>query len=324
VSQQDPAKTVQVFIDLIQRHEQAFYTFVHKVHSKGEGLFDSLMRWIERFLTLMREGLGEPISLEFLLPHTGQERLDIMKEIDSVARYHYLLKVAYEAKVRRRFGRTQGQSEADAEDEAATELVNGVVRDLSFGELVKGDADELAAEADDDDDDDDESGDSSSGSSDDSDASDDSSSSGSAESGDGSDTEGGRTRRTTPTPTVSRSHTIGHSPVSTRPPRRPAPQPSLDPSSPSRTRPPGPPLRTSRSLSRSRASMDKALPPLPTARAPSPAKSKKKRQQGPKPPELQHVPKLLPLFVEMVSVRAGLDCGRIADITLRTSLSFCS
>ncbi|THH01660.1 hypothetical protein EW026_g1070 [Hermanssonia centrifuga] len=146
LSQQDPARTVQIFIDLIQRHEQSFYSFVHKVHSKGEGLFDSLMRWIEQFLTLMRDGLGDRVSLEVLLPHTGQERLDIMKEVDAVARYHYSMKVAYEAKVRRRFGRTQGHSDADAEDEEAAAMVNGVVRDLSFGELVKGDADELAAQ----------------------------------------------------------------------------------------------------------------------------------------------------------------------------------
>ncbi|KAJ4478105.1 hypothetical protein J3R30DRAFT_2860798 [Lentinula aciculospora] len=65
LTQEDPSRTVQAFVDLIQRHEQSFYSFVHKVHSKGEGLFDSLMRWIELFLTFMREGLGQPISLEF-------------------------------------------------------------------------------------------------------------------------------------------------------------------------------------------------------------------------------------------------------------------
>ena len=39
---------MQIFIDLIQRHEQSFYSFVHKVHSKGAGLFDSLTKWVER------------------------------------------------------------------------------------------------------------------------------------------------------------------------------------------------------------------------------------------------------------------------------------
>lgn len=60
--------------------------------------------------------------------------------------------------------------------------------------------------------------------------------------------------------------------------------------------------------------MDKQLPPLPPlphthqgfhrppGKAPSPpSKPKKKRPEGPKPPELHHIPKLLPLFVEMVS-----------------------
>ena len=69
-----------------------------------------------------------------------------MSEVDAVALYHYKLKVAYEDRVRKRFGRTQGMNDADAEDEVAAELVNGVVKDLSFGELVQGDADDLAAE----------------------------------------------------------------------------------------------------------------------------------------------------------------------------------
>ena len=149
-SEQDPHRTVQIFIDLVQRHEQSFYHFVHKVHSKGEGLFDDLMRWVELFLTLVREGLGEPISLEFLLPHTGKERADILAEVDKVALYHYKLKVIYEEKLRRRFGRAQvsnGQeNDADAEDEVTQALVNGVVGEISFGELVQGDAIDLAAE----------------------------------------------------------------------------------------------------------------------------------------------------------------------------------
>ena len=156
VSQQDPNRVVQVFIDLIARHEQSFYSFIHKVHSKGEGLFDGLMRWIELFLTAFREGFGDPISLEFLLPHTGQERVDIMKEVDEVALYHYKLKLAHQNKVRKRFGRTQGRNDADAEDEAAQILLNGVVQDIDFGELVKGDVDELEAAEDEEDEDSDE------------------------------------------------------------------------------------------------------------------------------------------------------------------------
>lgn len=68
VSQEDPQRTVQTFIDLVQRHEQSFYTFVHNVHSKGKGLFDSLMSWLELFLNYARSGLPSPIDLEFILP----------------------------------------------------------------------------------------------------------------------------------------------------------------------------------------------------------------------------------------------------------------
>ncbi|KAI0081790.1 hypothetical protein K474DRAFT_1694834 [Panus rudis PR-1116 ss-1] len=315
IGQEDPAKTVQTFIDLIQRHEQAFYSFVHKVHSKGEGLFDSLMRWIELFLTLMRDGLGEPISLEFLLPHPGREREEILKEVDEVARYHYKLKLAYEAKVRRRFGRTQGQSDADAEDQAAAALVNDVVSDLSFGDLVKGDADDLAAEATDDEDDDESSDDD-----DDDDSSEDSSSeesdTGSSES---SSTEGpgpSRSRGHTP---MERSHTIGHSPLTPTRSARDLPvspmqraAQSLDyGSSPSRPPVQTPPLRPSRSMSIPASPKD--LPPVPSSSKPLPpspfsrqdpgeetSNKKRKKADGPKPPELEHIPKLLPLFVEMM------------------------
>ncbi|GJJ07469.1 hypothetical protein Clacol_001671 [Clathrus columnatus] len=142
VTQQD---SVHVYVDLVQRHEQSFYNFVHKVHSKGEGLFDNLIKWLELFINFMRDGLREPVSLEFLLPHTGPDRLDIIREVDEVALYHYRLKIAYESKLRRRFVR-EGSS-TDIEDEEVTQaLVDDVVKGLSFGELIEGDAEDLAAE----------------------------------------------------------------------------------------------------------------------------------------------------------------------------------
>ena len=145
VIQEEPQQTVQIFIDLIQRHEQSFYFFVHKVHSKGEGLFSGLMRWTERFLDVVRNGIGEPISLEFILPHAGEEHKAIMKEIDEVALYHYKLKVQHESRVRRRFGRAGGADVA-GEDSATQEIVNGVMHDMSFGDLMREDALDMAAE----------------------------------------------------------------------------------------------------------------------------------------------------------------------------------
>jgi hypothetical protein len=159
LAQEDPGRTVQTFIDLVQRHEQSFYTFVHNVHSKGKGLFDSLMDWIELFLSYAREGLGAPLDLEVLLPHDGPERAAIMKEVDAVAQYHYKLKVAHEEKVRRRFA---GASGAAAEGETAEEaaLLDSVMASLNIGDTTVGAAGEIAIEeSEDTTDDEDESGD---------------------------------------------------------------------------------------------------------------------------------------------------------------------
>jgi hypothetical protein len=103
------------------------------------------MRWTERFLDVVRNGIGEPISLEFILPHAGEEHRAIMKEIDEVALYHYKLKVQHESKVRRRFGRAGGADVA-GEDSAAQEIVNGFMHDMSFGDLMREDALDMAAE----------------------------------------------------------------------------------------------------------------------------------------------------------------------------------
>ena len=299
VNQEDPNRTVQTFIDLIQRHEQAFYTFVHRVHSKGEGLFDSLMSWIERFLTVVRDGLGDPISLEFLLPHTGQERSDILQEVDAVAVYHYKLKVAYEDKIRRRFGRLQGQTDADAEDEATQVLLQNVAGEINFGDLVRGDAIDLAAED-----------------------SDESECESSSEDETDSDDESESSEQS----------------VVTSPPRMAERPPSTVKSPVNQSSNTGPVTRTSRprslslKLSRSLTSLrqathssrrshdipsvppipkvlnrstttEKALP-LPPTKPPQAAKGPKQRTpETLKPPQLHHLPKLLPIFVELVSDR---------------------
>jgi len=318
VSQEDPHRTVQAFIDLIQRHEQSFYHFVHKVHSKGENLFDGLMRWIELFLTVVREGLGEPISLEFLLPHTGQERADILAEVDKVALYHYKLKVAYEGKLRRRFGRAQNA--ADAEDEATQALVNGVVGEINFGELIQGDVDDIAAEETSSEDDDDDS------SAYESTSDGDDTSDGSDESDDSEETSENAPR---PNPPV-RSQTT-KLPPRTMPisgPQPPTPRTRTLSLRPSRSmnfslsqmslgrRSDMPPIPPVPSIPPTHKSVNstwslKLLPPSPILRSPaehspptlpkhSPKPKGKKVSETLKPPDLHHIPRLRPIFVEMV------------------------
>ncbi|WRT65947.1 uncharacterized protein IL334_002898 [Kwoniella shivajii] len=146
LSQEDPQRTVQTFIDLVQRHEQSFYSFVHNVHSKGQGLFDSLMGWIELFLTYARVGLPQPLDLEFILPASEDARRAVMKEVDSVAEYHYKLKVAHEEKIRRRFRSAAGpQGSPEGIDEEAA-LLDSVMASLSIGETAVAEGGEIADE----------------------------------------------------------------------------------------------------------------------------------------------------------------------------------
>ena len=294
------------------------------------------MRWIELFLTVVREGLGDPISLEFLLPHTGQERADILAEVDAVALYHYKLKVAYEDKIRRRFGKAQGQHDADAEDEATQALVQGVVGEISFGELVTGDAADIAAEE--------------------TDESDDSSTEYETTS-DSDETEESSEGHTTlpPNPVVARSQTIPQPQSAGHLPRHSRYQHTMNDSA--RARPRSLSLKSSKSMTfsltgrSSRLSQDpppvpplpkgqplstKPLPPSPRIAKPrrhsstdnltlqtqrqaiTPLKSRKgkgkKVLEALKAPELHHVPQLLPVFTEMVSKTFILTLTRLTDI----------
>jgi hypothetical protein len=327
VSQEDPRQTVQAFIDLIQRHEQSFYYFVHKVHSKGENLFDGLMRWIELFLTVVREGFGSLVSLEFLLPHMGKERDEIVAEVDKVTRYHYALKVAYEAKIRRRFKRLeQNPDVADAEDEATQVLVDGVVGEIDFGELMHGDAGDLAAEEDETD-----SSDSDSEIEDSEESTDDSDDSTSLEGNHtpsrvavSQSSPGTRASSRPLTPRRSMS-ALSSDKISSRldqdlPPLPPLPH-NID--TPTAARPSQYPPQASRQPKQMQkaASVSLKSPTQLLAQEmqagaqsehghqattsngkSSSSKGKKKGVHVPKPPDLQHIPKLLPVFVEMVSI----------------------
>jgi hypothetical protein len=138
----DPQQTVQTFVDLVSRHENSFYHFVYSVHSKGSGLFDDLMHWIELFINLVREGFSKPVALEFLLPHKGKQRQEVMQEIDAVVEYHRQLKVAHHQRMQRRMVRgSLTQMEKD-EDMA---FVEGVMQNLNLSSVTE-DVVELAAE----------------------------------------------------------------------------------------------------------------------------------------------------------------------------------
>lgn len=146
VSFGDPQRIVQAFVDLVGRHEGAFYSFVHQVHSKGAGLFDGLMNWIERIVNFVRQGLPQRVSLETLLPHPDTpERLALISEIDSVIEYHRKLKVAHHERMTKRLARLDERQEDQVADAA---FVQGVMQNLNLDSVVGGDVAEANREDD--------------------------------------------------------------------------------------------------------------------------------------------------------------------------------
>ncbi|PLW55604.1 hypothetical protein PCANC_03557 [Puccinia coronata f. sp. avenae] len=145
VAVRDAQKIVQTFVDLVGRHEGAFYNFVHQVHSKGAGLFDGLMHWIELFVNFVRQGLTDTITLETLLPHPDTaERLALMQEIDEIIEYHRKLKIAHHERMLRRLARDGPDERYDREKDSA--FVSGVMQNLNLSEGVVKDVEEAANE----------------------------------------------------------------------------------------------------------------------------------------------------------------------------------
>jgi len=98
------------------------------------------MQWIELFVNLIRDGFPQQISLEFLLPHAGKEREQLMKEVDALVTYHRQLKVAHHERLRRRY--MKGETRETDED---TTFVAGVMDNLNLSKMGN-DVDDLAAE----------------------------------------------------------------------------------------------------------------------------------------------------------------------------------
>ncbi|EFR02224.1 PX domain-containing protein [Nannizzia gypsea CBS 118893] len=104
----DPNQTVQSFIDLCTRHQQSFYKFVHEVHIHDNGLFASLMTWLEDILKFLREGpeSGGTLDMNALFQgavSAGQIDKDAaIAEIDSLIKWHSDRKKWHQDKTRQK------------------------------------------------------------------------------------------------------------------------------------------------------------------------------------------------------------------------------
>ncbi|KAK6330324.1 hypothetical protein TWF730_004817 [Orbilia blumenaviensis] len=103
----DPNKTVQAFIDLCARHEDNFFKFIHEVHLHDNGLFSSLMGWIEDILSFLRNGPKRgALDMNKLFEDAVEQKIiDPVKakaEIDSLIKWQFDRKRWHEGKTRQK------------------------------------------------------------------------------------------------------------------------------------------------------------------------------------------------------------------------------
>lgn len=104
----DPNQTVQAFIDLCARHEHNFYKFVHEVHLHDNGLFGSLMSWIENILDFLRKGPRSGFKLDMNALFQGAvdthqiDRDEAIKEINALVKWQEDRKKWHHSKTRQK------------------------------------------------------------------------------------------------------------------------------------------------------------------------------------------------------------------------------
>ncbi|KAI9295542.1 hypothetical protein K502DRAFT_324276 [Neoconidiobolus thromboides FSU 785] len=69
------AGQLQLFIKLIERHEQEFYHFIHSIYSNNSnGLFKNILSWAEKILNSIRNGIVEKeINLQQIVDESKQD-----------------------------------------------------------------------------------------------------------------------------------------------------------------------------------------------------------------------------------------------------------
>lgn len=128
IASSDPNQTVQAFIDLCARHEDKFYNFVHEVHIHDDGLFESLMGWLEGILAFLRMGpKGGALDMNMLLSQAvakGDVDLEVAKEeINALIKWQARRRKWHEDKTRQKMasaGSDHGRQKAVPENQFST------------------------------------------------------------------------------------------------------------------------------------------------------------------------------------------------------------
>lgn len=110
---------MQAFIDLCQRHEHHFYSFVHQVHKHDNGLFTQLMGWIEGILEFLRHGpkngsLDINALFEGAVSSSLIDREKAISEIDKLIAWQEARKKWHHDKTRQKMAAEGGPGDVDA------------------------------------------------------------------------------------------------------------------------------------------------------------------------------------------------------------------
>ncbi|KAI8388420.1 uncharacterized protein BYT42DRAFT_559997 [Radiomyces spectabilis] len=88
----DVTNTAQPFIELVQRHEQRFYFFVHNVHAQDKShLFDELLGYVDNMFAFLSNGISGKLDLDQTIKDAGiddQQQETLLQELEAVCDYH--------------------------------------------------------------------------------------------------------------------------------------------------------------------------------------------------------------------------------------------
>ncbi|KAI9317706.1 hypothetical protein BX666DRAFT_1857470 [Dichotomocladium elegans] len=111
----DLGNTTQPFVQLVQRHEQQFYNFVHQVHANDKThLFDELLAYVDGVFALVAHGLPNRIDMDQIIANAGIAIGDpgLRKDMDAICKYHSERKAQHMKRTRQKLMMDEVEDEA--------------------------------------------------------------------------------------------------------------------------------------------------------------------------------------------------------------------
>ncbi|KAI8877894.1 hypothetical protein K501DRAFT_229436 [Backusella circina FSU 941] len=142
----DVSDSIQLFTDLVARHEQHFYGFVHNVHSQqASRVFDELIEYVDRLFTFLSQGMPGKVDMNDAIREAGiQTYSDLEAEIDALCDYRYKQKVYRFERLKHKF-MIQSRGMEDHERERNNEIFQYIPKSSEM-EGALGDFDEIGYE----------------------------------------------------------------------------------------------------------------------------------------------------------------------------------